>query len=87
MCHNYKQYSLSNHYFCDSNEFKISGLPKPAIINQSKAIGMSKFLYLGDLQPEDIVYTVTPLYHSAACLALFTIIDCGKTNTIINWYE
>lgn len=56
-----------------------TGLPKPAIIYQSKAIGMSKFLYLGSITPEDIVYTVTPLYHSAAVLAFFTTLACGST--------
>ncbi|XP_076105117.1 long-chain fatty acid transport protein 2-like [Mytilus galloprovincialis] len=56
-----------------------TGLPKPAIINQTKALGMSKFLYLGGLEHDDIVYTVTPLYHSAAILALFTTMDCGST--------
>ena len=62
------------HCFCVC----VLGLPKPAIINQTKALGMSKFLYLGGLEHDDIVYTVTPLYHSAAILALFTTMDCGR---------
>lgn len=56
-----------------------TGLPKPAIINQAKGVGMSKFLYLCEIVPDDIVYTTTPLYHSAACLAMFTTFTCGST--------
>lgn len=52
-----------------------TGLPKPAIVNQGKAIGFSKFLLFSEMTTEDIVYTTTPLYHSAATLALFSIME------------
>ena len=58
--------------------FFLTGLPKPANINLSKSIGYSKFLQFSELEPEDRVYTTTPLYHSAATLALFSIIDTGQ---------
>lgn len=56
-----------------------TGLPKPAIVNQGKAIGYSKFLLFSELGPDDIVYTTTPLYHSAATLALFSVMEMGAT--------
>ena len=55
-----------------------TGLPKPAIIHQAKALGMSKFLYMASLVPDDIVYTVTPLYHSVAVIAVFCTMARGK---------
>lgn len=55
-----------------------TGLPKPAIVNQGKAIGYSKFLLFSELGPDDIVYTTTPLYHSAATLALFSVMEMGR---------
>lgn len=54
------------------------GLPKPAIINQGKAIGFSKFLLFSEMTAEDTVYTTTPLYHSAATLALFSVMELGE---------
>lgn len=56
-----------------------TGLPKPAIVNQGKAIGFSKFLMFSEMTPEDIVYSTTPLYHSAATLALFSVMALGGT--------
>ncbi|KAL4227803.1 hypothetical protein ACF0H5_013240 [Mactra antiquata] len=57
-----------------------TGLPKPAIISQSKAIGICKFMMLVQISPDDIVYTSTPLYHSAAGgLGLMCVIDQGAT--------
>lgn len=55
-----------------------TGLPKPAIIHQAKALGMSKFLYMASLVPDDIVYTVTPLYHSVAVIAVFCTMARGE---------
>lgn len=54
------------------------GLPKPAIVNQGKAIGFSKFLMFGEMTAEDTVYTTTPLYHSAATLALLSVMALGE---------
>ncbi|OWF55324.1 very long-chain acyl-CoA synthetase-like [Mizuhopecten yessoensis] len=57
-----------------------TGLPKPAIINQAKAIGLSKFYQQIWYNEADTVYVVTPLYHSAACgHGLFNTIDVGAT--------
>ncbi|KAK3096869.1 hypothetical protein FSP39_004198 [Pinctada imbricata] len=56
-----------------------TGLPKPAIISQAKGIGYTMFLQFSELSTDDIVYTITPLYHSAAILALFSVIDMGAT--------
>ncbi|WAQ97831.1 S27A2-like protein [Mya arenaria] len=56
-----------------------TSLPKPAIISQAKAIGMSKFFQLFYFKPSDIVYTVTPLYHSAAGVGLMSTLDQGAT--------
>lgn len=44
----------------------ILGLPKPAIINQFKAIGLANVLQQFSLTENDILYIVTPLYHMAA---------------------
>ena len=57
----------------------VAGLPKPAIITQAKAIGMSKFFSLFDFMTSDIIYTTTPLYHSAAGgLGLMNTLDQGN---------
>ncbi|KAL3865941.1 hypothetical protein ACJMK2_043286 [Sinanodonta woodiana] len=57
-----------------------TGLPKPAIITQSRAIGISKFFQLCDFCENDIVYITTPLYHSAASgIAMMAVIDQGAT--------
>ncbi|XP_033750776.1 long-chain fatty acid transport protein 6-like [Pecten maximus] len=57
-----------------------TGLPKPAIVNQAKAIGLSKFYQQVWYDEDDVVYVVTPLYHSAACgHGLFNTIDVGAT--------
>lgn len=56
----------------------LSGLPKPAVITQVKTIGMSKFFQLFFFNASDIVYTVTPLYHSAAGgIGLMAVLDVG----------
>lgn len=57
-----------------------TGLPKPALVNQAKAIGLSKFYQQVWYNENDVVYVVTPLYHSAACgHGLFNTIDVGAT--------
>lgn len=57
----------------------LAGLPKPVIITQAKAIGISKFFTLFEFKPTDILYTVTPLYHSAAGgLGLMNTLDQGE---------
>lgn len=57
-----------------------TGLPKPAIMNQIKAIGVSKAFQYFSYNENDVVYIVTPLYHSAATvLGLFNTIDVGAT--------
>ncbi|XP_045156369.2 long-chain fatty acid transport protein 2-like isoform X2 [Mercenaria mercenaria] len=57
-----------------------TGLPKPAIITQAKGVGISKFFQLFDFMPSDILYTCTPLYHSAAGgLGLMNTLDQGST--------
>jgi hypothetical protein len=59
----------------------IPGLPKPAIITQAKGVGISKFFQLFDFMPSDILYTCTPLYHSAAGgLGLMNTLDQGEIN-------
>ena len=65
--------------------FTIPGLPKPANVNQSKAIIFSKFLQFCELEPEDRVYAVTPLYHSAATCALYSVIDKGRWTSNITY--
>ncbi|XP_056008270.1 long-chain fatty acid transport protein 2-like isoform X2 [Ostrea edulis] len=56
-----------------------TGLPKPVIVNQERAIKMSKVLCMVGVTPDDIIYTTTPLYHAAALFALFGVIDAGAT--------
>ncbi|XP_033749378.1 LOW QUALITY PROTEIN: very long-chain acyl-CoA synthetase-like [Pecten maximus] len=60
-----------------------TGLPKPAIINQAKGIATSKMYSLFDYNEKDVVYVVTPLYHSAAATnCFFNSIDTGATMVI-----
>ncbi|XP_060063692.1 long-chain fatty acid transport protein 2-like [Ylistrum balloti] len=56
-----------------------TGLPKPAILNIAKAVGYSKFCLFSGLKKGDIIYTTTPLYHSAAVLAMFCVMNTGAT--------
>ncbi|KAK3092545.1 hypothetical protein FSP39_004216 [Pinctada imbricata] len=57
-----------------------TGLPKPAIINQAKAIGQYNGMIQLGLKHDDVMYVVTPLYHSSAtCVGLFNIIGRGAT--------
>ncbi|XP_021351477.1 very long-chain acyl-CoA synthetase-like [Mizuhopecten yessoensis] len=57
-----------------------TGLPKPAIINHAKSIGVSVTYSILDYSPSDVVYIVTPLYHSAATLlCLFNTFYTGAT--------
>ncbi|XP_053405486.1 long-chain fatty acid transport protein 2-like isoform X2 [Mercenaria mercenaria] len=57
-----------------------TGLPKPVIITQLKGIGFSKFFQFFNFIPSDIVYTCTPLYHSAGFgLGLINTLDQGAT--------
>lgn len=59
------------------------GLPKPAIINQTKAMKLSRMFQLLDYTSSDTVYVVTPLYHSSATLlGVFNTIDAGKDRSI-----
>lgn len=56
-----------------------TGLPKPAIVNIAKGVGFSKFILFSGMKKGDIIYTTTPLYHSAAVLALFCVMNTGAT--------
>ncbi|KAK3585281.1 hypothetical protein CHS0354_040225 [Potamilus streckersoni] len=57
-----------------------TGLPKPCIITQAKAIGFSAFLLFVKCSDKDIVYTPLPLYHSAAGgIGLMGAIGTGAT--------
>jgi len=57
-----------------------TGLPKPAIISNAKAVSISKFFQLISFTSSDILYTTTPLYHSAAGgLGLMNTLDTGAT--------
>ncbi|KAL3865943.1 hypothetical protein ACJMK2_043287 [Sinanodonta woodiana] len=57
-----------------------TGLPKPCIISQSKAIGFSGFLLLVNYTDKDILYTPLPLYHSAGgAVGLMGTIGSGGT--------
>lgn len=59
------------------------GLPKPAIIKQEKAILFSKSFQIFDLCPSDVLYTCTPLYHTAGGgMGLMSTIDQGKDCSI-----
>lgn len=65
------------------------GLPKPAIVNNSKAISCSLYWQTFGYNENDIGYAVTPLYHSASTnLCLFNTIERGtdlRFNHIL-WY-
>ncbi|XP_045156370.2 long-chain fatty acid transport protein 2-like [Mercenaria mercenaria] len=57
-----------------------TGLPKPVNTNQGRCIFISKSMQLFGFMPSDIVYTCTPLYHSAAgALGLMNTLDQGAT--------
>ncbi|XP_033750126.1 very long-chain acyl-CoA synthetase-like [Pecten maximus] len=57
-----------------------TGLPKPAIINHAKSIWTSAIYAMFDFSSSDVVYVVTPLYHSAATLlCLFNVLNQGAT--------
>ncbi|XP_062581210.1 long-chain fatty acid transport protein 2-like [Saccostrea cucullata] len=57
-----------------------TGLPKPAIINQAKAIRQTHGYRAIDFTQQDVTYVVTPLYHSAAtCVGVFNTIGEGAT--------
>ncbi|XP_033749287.1 very long-chain acyl-CoA synthetase-like [Pecten maximus] len=57
-----------------------TGLPKPAIINHAKSIWASVIYAMFDFSSSDVVYVVTPLYHSAATLlCLFNVLNQGAT--------
>ena len=45
-------------YFC------LPGLPKPVFISQFRAKGQACYLQIMDVSPDDVIYTVLPLYHS-----------------------
>ncbi|KAL3866996.1 hypothetical protein ACJMK2_044237 [Sinanodonta woodiana] len=57
-----------------------TGLPKPVIVNQRKALTYAVILLLIGFRETDIMYTSTPLYHSmAGGLCLMGIITIGGT--------
>ncbi|KAL3865944.1 hypothetical protein ACJMK2_043288 [Sinanodonta woodiana] len=57
-----------------------TGLPKPCIISQSKAIGISSFLLLVNYTEKDIVYNPLPLYHASSVgVGLMGTIGSGAT--------
>ncbi|XP_076443749.1 long-chain fatty acid transport protein 2-like [Babylonia areolata] len=57
-----------------------TGLPKPVYIRQLKANGMAGVFRIFDLTPEDIIYTVLPLYHSAGGgLGFYSLLYKGCT--------
>lgn len=58
--------------------FPVLGLPKPAVINQAKAVSASAFWHIFDFNENDIAYAVTPLYHSASFLiSVYNTLDQG----------
>ena len=60
------------------------GLPKPAVLDQSKAIMTRSWLMQFDHRPDDIMYVATPLYHAlAAAAGLFSAIGRGKMTFIV----
>ncbi|XP_056008267.1 long-chain fatty acid transport protein 2-like [Ostrea edulis] len=56
-----------------------TGLPKPAIVSQNKAIKMTKVFYAVGGTPNEIAYITTPLYHMLALSTLFSVIEIGAT--------
>ncbi|XP_061172698.1 long-chain fatty acid transport protein 6-like [Saccostrea echinata] len=57
-----------------------TGLPKPAIVNNAKAVIASAYWQAFDYTENDIVYVVAPLYHSVSlALCLFNTIERGAT--------
>ncbi|KAL3865946.1 hypothetical protein ACJMK2_043290 [Sinanodonta woodiana] len=57
-----------------------TGLPKPCIISQTKAVALSALLILVKFSDKDIVYTPLPLYHSAGGgIGLLGTIGTGAT--------
>lgn len=65
------------------------GLPKPAIVNNYKAMSCSLYWQTFGYNENDIGYAVTPLYHSASTnMCLFNTIERGtdlRFNHIL-WY-
>ncbi len=58
--------------------YLLIGLPKAAIIAQSRLFKGGCLMRLGDFDENDIVYTPLPLYHSAAgVIGLCGIIEAG----------
>ena len=57
----------------------MAGLPKAAIVTQSKGIKASLLMGTVGVNSNDIVYTPLPLYHSAAgLLALGCVVEKGN---------
>ncbi|KAL5004250.1 hypothetical protein ScPMuIL_017706 [Solemya velum] len=65
---------------CYINTSGTTGLSKPVIVSQRRAISAYHFIQRLQLSENDIVYTSIPLYHSAAlCIGLFGVIYKGAT--------
>ncbi|XP_061172699.1 long-chain fatty acid transport protein 6-like [Saccostrea echinata] len=57
-----------------------TGLPKPAIVNNAKAVIASAYWQAFDYSENDIVYAASPLYHGVSlALCLFNTIERGAT--------
>ncbi|XP_076444292.1 long-chain fatty acid transport protein 6-like [Babylonia areolata] len=57
-----------------------TGLPKPAFINQQRLKGYTCALQIVGAGPEDVVYTVVPLYHvSGMGIGLLSLLKTGGT--------
>ncbi|ESP00514.1 hypothetical protein LOTGIDRAFT_112354 [Lottia gigantea] len=65
--------------FCYVYTSGTTGLPKPCIILQHKAIKISKLLSFFGGNSKDIVYLFLPLYHSSGQLSWLGSIDLGTT--------
>jgi acyl-CoA synthetase (AMP-forming)/AMP-acid ligase II len=58
---------------------RVAGLPKAAVVSQSKAVKGSVLFQTLGISEDDVFYTALPLYHSAAgIMALGTTVVIGK---------
>ncbi|XP_060561812.1 long-chain fatty acid transport protein 2-like [Ruditapes philippinarum] len=80
VCRSVRQNIKTNIPSCYIFTSGTTGLPKPAIVTHLKSVGFTKFFQFFNFGPSDIVYTCTPLYHSAGFgLGLLNTIDQGAT--------
>ncbi|KAK6179982.1 hypothetical protein SNE40_012216 [Patella caerulea] len=56
-----------------------TGLPKPTFIQQLKAQAIGSTHYVLSINENDILYLVLPLFHSAACMSLWSALNAGAT--------